>query len=51
MEPAEFILRPDSTVAASLYGTTQPGIMNPREISVFVKDRPLTATQKSSVDQ
>ena len=38
MEPAEFILRPDSTVAASLYGTTQPGIMNPREIVVFVKD-------------
>ena len=39
MEPAEFILRPGSTVADLLYGTTQPGIINPREIAVFVKDR------------
>ena len=39
MEPAEFIFRPDGMVAASLYGTTQPGIMNPRETAVFVKDR------------
>ena len=39
MQPAEFILRPDGTVAASLYATTQLGRMNPREIAVFVKDR------------
>ena len=39
MEPAEFIFRPDSTVAALLYGTTQPGIVNPREIAGFVKRR------------
>jgi peroxiredoxin len=39
MQPAEFILKPDGEVAASLYGTTQLGRMNPHEVAVFVKDR------------
>lgn len=39
MEPTEFILRPNGEVAASLYGTTQLGRMNPHEVAVFVKDR------------
>lgn len=39
MQPAEFILRPGGEVAASLYGTTQLGRMNPHEVAVFVKDR------------
>lgn len=39
MQPAEFILQPDGEVAASLYGTTQLGRMNPHEVAVFVKDR------------
>jgi peroxiredoxin len=39
LQPCEFILRPDGTVAASLYATTQLGRMNPAEIIRFVSAR------------
>ncbi len=39
MQPAEFVLWPDGTVAASLYATTQLGRMNPQEILRFVRAR------------
>lgn len=39
MQPAEFVLWPDGTVAASLYATTQLGRMSPQEILRFVRAR------------
>lgn len=39
IQPTEFILKPGGEVMASLYGSTQVGRMNPREVAVFVKDR------------
>jgi peroxiredoxin len=38
-QPCEFIIRPDGTVAASMYATTQLGRMKPEEIWNFVKAR------------
>jgi len=39
VQPCEFVLRPDGTVAASMYASTQLGRMNPQEIVRFVTDR------------
>ena len=39
IQPCEFVLRPDGTVAASMYATTQLGRMNPEAIWHFVKAR------------
>jgi peroxiredoxin len=39
MQPCEFVIRPDGTVAASLYATTQLGRMNPEEVLRFIKAR------------
>jgi hypothetical protein len=39
IQPCEFVLRPDGTVAASMYATTQLGRMNPEEIVRFVTAR------------
>jgi peroxiredoxin len=39
MQPCEFVLRPDGTVAASMYSTTQLGRMDPEEVLRFVKAR------------
>ena len=39
MQPCEFVLRPDGTVAASMYATTQLGRMNPEEVLRYIKAR------------
>ncbi|MBT3994358.1 MAG: redoxin domain-containing protein [Chloroflexi bacterium] len=39
VQPCEFVIRPDGTVAASMYATTQLGRMKPEEIWNFVKAR------------
>ena len=39
IQPCEFVIRPDGTVAASMYATTQLGRMKPEEILNFVKAR------------
>jgi hypothetical protein len=39
IQPCEFVLRPDGTVAASMYATTQLGRMLPEAIWNFVKAR------------
>ena len=39
IQPCEFVIRPDGTVAASLYATTQLGRMLPEAIWYFVKAR------------
>ena len=39
MQPCEFVLRPDGTVAASLYASTQLGRMDPHEVLRFVQSR------------
>jgi peroxiredoxin len=39
IQPCEFVLRPDGTVAASMYATTQLGRMLPEAIWYFVKAR------------
>ena len=39
IQPCEFVIRPDGSVAASLYATTQLGRMMPEAIWRFVKAR------------
>ncbi|HIK88972.1 MAG TPA: redoxin domain-containing protein [Dehalococcoidia bacterium] len=39
IQPCEFVIRPDGTVAASLYATTQLGRMSPEAVWEFVNDR------------
>ena len=39
IQPCEFVIRPDGTVAASLYATIQLGRMDPEEVLRFVKAR------------
>ena len=39
IQPCEFVLRPDGSVAASMYATTQLGRMNPQEILTFIRAR------------
>ncbi|MCH7970947.1 MAG: redoxin domain-containing protein [Chloroflexi bacterium] len=39
IQPCEFLLRPEGTVAASMYATTQLGRMLPEAIWHFVKNR------------
>ncbi len=39
VQPCEFVLRPDGTIAASMYASTQLGRMDPEEIERFVSAR------------
>ena len=39
IQPCEFVIRPDGTVAASMYATTQLGRMKPEEVLRFITAR------------
>jgi hypothetical protein len=39
IQPCEFVIRPDGTVAASMYATTQLGRMMPEAVHQFIKAR------------
>ena len=39
IQPCEFVIRPDGTVAASMYASTQLGRLDPEEVLRFIRSR------------